>query len=82
MRSSSLVKFLHAACAASSILAAGYIFSILAHYRLIFGGRETYARRPRKRTTPLAEKIIVILTIVLAVIAFIMVFITLQVPAT
>lgn len=41
-----LLRLPSAACSASSILVAGYILSILAHYRLLFG---------RKRTGPRSE---------------------------
>lgn len=58
------------ACSASSILVAGYIFSILAHYRLLFGRHRT---GPRDNPEP-AEKTLVRLTIVIAAIVFIVVF--------
>jgi hypothetical protein len=55
-----------AACAASSILVAGYILSILAHYRLLFGRKRT---GPRYNPEP-AERVLVFTTAALAAAVF------------
>jgi hypothetical protein len=55
-----------AACSASSVLVAGYILSILAHYRLLFGRKRT---GPRANPEP-AEKILVFMTGALALALF------------
>ena len=59
------------ACAASSILVAGYILSILAHYRLLFGRQRT---GPRENPEP-SERILVRWTVVVATILFVSVFV-------
>ena len=56
-----------AGCAAASIMVAGYIFGILAHYRLILGKNQD---EPRDNPEP-AEKVLVILAAVLSGAAFI-----------
>lgn len=66
-------KIAASACSASSILVAGYIFSILAHYRLLFGRNKG---GPRDNPEP-AERILVRLTIIIAAIVFVLVFIQL-----
>jgi hypothetical protein len=55
-----------AGCSAASIMIAGYIFGILAHYRLIFGKNRS---GPRDNPEP-AERRSVILAAVLAIVAF------------
>jgi hypothetical protein len=64
------------ACAAGAsaiVLEAGYIPSILAHYRIWFGKERTKRHILRERGEP-AEKVLVILTGVAAVAAFVFVF--------
>jgi uncharacterized membrane protein len=51
-----------AACAASALMVAGYIFGILAHYRLIFGKKRS---GPRENPEP-AERLLVFATVVMA----------------
>jgi hypothetical protein len=58
-----------AGCAATSIMVAGYIFGILAHYRLIFGRNRA---GPRGNPEP-AEMILVFIAAVLAVEVFLVV---------
>lgn len=59
-----------AACACASVLLAGYIPAVLAHYRLIFAGGRSGAR-----TNPEpSERIIVIVTCALALLTAIVVF--------
>jgi uncharacterized membrane protein YhaH (DUF805 family) len=53
-----------AACAAAVLMVAGYIFAILAHYRLLFGRRRS---GPRLNPEP-AERWIVLATLLLAAI--------------
>jgi hypothetical protein len=60
-----------AACSASSTLVAGYIFSILAHYRLLFGRNRL---GPRENPEP-AERLLVRLTIIVSVLLFIVILI-------
>ncbi len=60
-----------AACSASSTLVAGFIFSILAHYRLLFGRNRL---GPRENPEP-AEKLLVRLTIIVSIFLFIIVLI-------
>jgi hypothetical protein len=60
-----------AACSASSALVAGYIFSILAHYRLLFGENRL---GPRENPEP-AEKLLVRLTVIVSVLLFVVVLI-------
>jgi hypothetical protein len=55
-----------AACAASTIMIAGYVPSILAHYRLIFGRNRT---GPRDNPEP-SERFLIWLTALLAVLGF------------
>ena len=59
------------ACSSSTILVAGYILSVLAHYRLLFGKSRLGAR---ENPEP-AEKLLVRLTIVVSVLLFIFVLI-------
>jgi uncharacterized RDD family membrane protein YckC len=59
--------------AAAIVLEAGYIPSILAHYRTFFGKQRAKDQLPRERGEP-AEMAFVILTGVAAVIAFGLVF--------
>lgn len=55
-----------AACAAATLMFAGYVLAILAHHRLFFGGkREGPGRNPEP-----AERVVVIVTLLLAVGAF------------
>jgi phosphoglycerol transferase MdoB-like AlkP superfamily enzyme len=63
------IAFASAAGASAIVLEAGYIPSILAHYRILFGKDRTKQRLPRERGEP-AEMVFVTLTVVLAVIAF------------
>ena len=64
-----VIKISTAACSSSSILVAGYILSILAHYRLLFGhGRVG----PRENPEP-AEKVLVSLTVALAMLLFVVI---------
>ena len=58
-----------AGCAATSIMLAGYVLGILAHYRLILGGNRS---SPRDNPEP-AERVLVILAAILAVVAFLVV---------
>jgi len=55
-----------AGCSAAIVLIAGYVFSFLAHYRLLFGGQRT---GPHANPEP-AERWLVILTLLLAAIVF------------
>jgi len=61
-----LTELPRAACSAAVLMLAGYIFALLAHYRLLFGGGRT---GPRANPEP-AEKWIVILTLLLAAVLF------------
>jgi hypothetical protein len=56
-----------AACGAGVLLVAGYIFAILAHYRLLFGQNSS---GPRTNPEP-AERVVVTLSLGVAVIGFI-----------
>jgi len=69
-----LLKIPPAACAAASILVAGYIPAILAHYRLLFGRR----RSGRRANPEPAERNKIIATVVVAVGVFIAVLLTLD----
>jgi hypothetical protein len=66
-----VMKVSIAACSASTALVAGYIFSVLAHYRLLFGKSRLGAR---ENPEP-AEKLLVRLTIAVSVLLFIIVLI-------
>ena len=68
-RPSLLASLPMAGCAATSMMVAGYIFGILAHYRLLFGKGRT---GPRDNPEP-AERWIVILSVVLAIAVFLLV---------
>ena len=68
-RPSLLASLPMAGCAATSIMVAGYIFGILAHYRLLFGKGRT---GPRDNPEP-AERWIVILSVVFAIAVFLLV---------
>lgn len=63
---SAVNKLASGACAAGSILVAGYVLAILAHYRLVFGTRRT---GPRTNPEP-AERFLVWLTMMLAALTF------------
>jgi hypothetical protein len=64
---SGILKSLPAAgCSAASIMVAGYILGILAHYRLIFGRNRS---GPRENPEP-AERIIVYLSVLFSIAAF------------
>jgi uncharacterized membrane protein len=78
LRNTSLINLPAAACSASSMLLAGYILSILAHYRLLFGRKRS---GPRENPEP-AERILVWITIVLAAVIFIAVLIMSKATAT
>jgi uncharacterized RDD family membrane protein YckC len=68
----SRVAIASAAGAAAIVLEAGYIPSILAHYRIFFGKRRARDKILRERGEP-AEKISVILTLVVATLVFVFV---------
>jgi hypothetical protein len=57
-----LTKFPAAACSSSVILLIGYVFAILAHYRLILGR----GRRGRRKNPEPAEKVLISIFGVLA----------------
>jgi hypothetical protein len=61
-----VLRFASAACAAASLMVAGYVFGILAHYRLLFGKQR---EGPRDNPEP-AEKVIVYAVIAAALLAF------------
>ena len=65
--------FAAAAGATAIVLEAGYIPSILAHYRIWFGKGRHQKRIPREQGEP-AEKVFVILTIAVAVLTLAFVF--------
>ncbi len=58
-----------AACVTATIMVTGYIFGILAHYRLILAGSRS---GPRDNPEP-SEKIIVRMTVALAAISFLVI---------
>jgi len=60
-------KLPKAACATVTIMVAGYMFGILAHYRLIFGKNR---QRLRQKGEP-SEKVIVLLTTFVACLLFV-----------
>ena len=62
-----VMKVSIAGCSASSTLLAGYILSILAHYRLLFGKSRMGARENPEPT----EKLLVMLTVAVSVLLFI-----------
>lgn len=74
LRDSAVAKVPYSACAASSVLLAGYVLSILAHYRLLFGRKRS---GPRDNPEP-AERVLVVLTVVIAVPVFAAVLITVR----
>jgi amino acid permease len=61
-----LTELPRAACAAAVLMVAGYILALLGHYRLLGGGART---GPRANPEP-AEKWVVIVTLLLAVVLF------------
>jgi len=61
-----VLRLASAACAAASLMVAGYVFGILAHYRLLFGG---HREGPRKNPEP-PEKVVVFASIAVALLAF------------
>ena len=61
-----VVKCASAGCAAASLMAAGYVLGILAHYRLLFGKRR---KGPRVNPEP-AERVIVFAVVTAALLAF------------
>jgi hypothetical protein len=67
-----------AACAAAAILVSGYVFALLAHYRLIWGGKQA---GPRANPEP-AERLAAWITLVLAAAAFVAVFMAVQTHLT
>jgi hypothetical protein len=62
-----------ASCGSAVLLQIGYVPAILAHYRIIFGKKRTANHIPREPGEP-AEKVFVLLTVVIAVSAFAFVF--------
>jgi hypothetical protein len=62
-----------ASCGSAVVLQIGYIPAIMAHYRIFFGMQRRKDGIPRDRGEP-AEKVFVILTVVIAVLAFAFVF--------
>jgi hypothetical protein len=60
-----------AACAASAIMLGGYIFALLAHYRFVWGGKQS---GPLRNPEP-AERLAVWVTLAVATAAFAAVFI-------
>jgi hypothetical protein len=74
LRGSKVAKLPYSACAASSVLLAGYVLSILAHYRLLFGRKRS---GPRDNPEP-AERRLVVLTSVIAMAVFVAVLITVK----
>ena len=65
----SSTKIPRAACAASCVLLAGYVFAVLAHYRLIFGSGIRYQTYPLEYSVAKAELVITIVALVLAIAA-------------
>jgi hypothetical protein len=63
---SSVLGFASAACAAATLMVAGYVPGILAHYRLFLGSQR---KGPRKNPEP-AEKVVVLAVIAAALLAF------------
>lgn len=61
-----VLRFASASCAAASLMVAGYIPGIMAHYRLFLGGRR---EEPRKNPEPV-EKVVVFAVIAAALTAF------------
>ena len=74
LRDSPVGKVPYSACAASSVLLAGYVLSILAHYRLLFGRKRS---GPRDNPEP-AERVLVISTVIIAVAVFAAVVVTVR----
>jgi hypothetical protein len=66
------IRLPRAACAAACVLLAGYVFAILAHYRLIFGAKQKYVVHPQTRQTATAEKVISAISVAAAIAAFYM----------
>lgn len=64
-------KLARAGCSASTVVLGGYIPSILAHYRLIFGNKR---KGPRVNPEP-AEKAWIVITILSAIVIFVVVLI-------
>jgi len=62
-----------ASCGSAVVLQIGYVPAIFAHYRMFFGKQRDIDHRPREQGEP-AEKVSVILTVVIAVLAFGFVF--------
>jgi hypothetical protein len=62
-----------ASCGSAILLQIGYVPAILAHYRIFFGRKRATDHVPREPGEP-AEKVSVILTAVIAVLAFAFVF--------
>jgi hypothetical protein len=61
-----VLRFASAACAAASLMAAGYVLGILAHYRLFLGRPQ---EAPRRNPEP-AERVVVFAVITAALLAF------------
>ena len=67
--SSAALKIAIAACGASIVLVAGYVFAILAHYRLLWGkGRSG----PRDNPEP-AERALVYVTVLISTMCFVII---------
>jgi len=64
-----------AVCAGLAILIAGYVFGILAHYRLVLGRHRNTTHPERENPEP-AERVIVLVSLVLALFVVFGVFIT------
>lgn len=62
-----------ASCGSAVLLQIGYIPAIMAHYRIFFGRQRRKDGIPRAQGEP-AEKVLVILTVVIAMLAFAFVF--------
>jgi hypothetical protein len=61
-----VLRFASASCAAASLMVAGYVFGILAHYRLLLG---KHREGPRQNPEP-AERVVVYAVIAAALLAF------------
>ena len=55
-----------ASCAAACVLLVGYVFAVLAHYRLIFGAGIRYQTYPLEFKVAKAEKVVTIVSVIIA----------------